>query len=137
MFNKTVQKYLASFVDDMALYWENILLALMLSYNTSYHSTIATTPFKQLFGSKAWLPSFPNPDIHRVHYGKSSSAENFLLQQKFKFLAKNFAEKSGKKYKENFYKSALPHSFKIDLIWYEDVALLGKNAKLMPKCRAQ
>jgi len=63
VFNKTVKKYLASFVDDTTLDWENFLPALMLSYNTSYHSTIATTPFELLFGEKPRLPSFPNPDI--------------------------------------------------------------------------
>ena len=44
-FNKTVKKYLASFLDETTSDWENFLPALMLSYNTSYHSTIATTPF--------------------------------------------------------------------------------------------
>jgi hypothetical protein len=52
VFNKRVKKYLASFMDDTTLNWENFLLALMLSYNTSYHSTITTTPFELLFGEK-------------------------------------------------------------------------------------
>jgi hypothetical protein len=47
VFNKMVKKYLASFVDDTALNWETFLPALLLSYNTSYHLTIATTPFFQ------------------------------------------------------------------------------------------
>jgi hypothetical protein len=51
VFNKTVTKYLAALVDDTTLDWENFLPALMLSYNTSYHSTIATMPFELLFGS--------------------------------------------------------------------------------------
>jgi hypothetical protein len=63
VFNKTVKKYLASFVDDTMLDWEFFLPALTLSYNTSYHSTIATTPFELLFGDKPRLPSFPNLDI--------------------------------------------------------------------------
>jgi hypothetical protein len=45
VFNKTVKKYLASVVDDTRLDWENLLPALMLSYNASYHSTIATMRF--------------------------------------------------------------------------------------------
>jgi len=52
-----------SFVDDTMLDWENFLSAQMLSYNTSYHSTIATTPFELFFGEKPRFPSFPNPDI--------------------------------------------------------------------------
>jgi hypothetical protein len=91
VFNKTVKKYLASFVDDTTLDWENFLPALMLSYNTSYHSTITTTPFQLLFGTKPCLPSFPSPDIQRIHHGKSTSAERYQLLQKIHFLAKNIA----------------------------------------------
>jgi len=35
VFNQTVKKYLASFMDDTMLDWENFLPALMLSYNIS------------------------------------------------------------------------------------------------------
>ncbi len=87
VFNKTVKKYLASFVDDTALNWETFLLALALSYNTSYHSTIAMTPFELLFGEKARLPSFPNEDIQKVHYGETSAAERFNLLQRLRQLA--------------------------------------------------
>ena len=59
----TVAKYLASFVDNSTLDWEQYLLTLMLSYNTSYHSTIMTTPFELLYSVKARFPSFPNPGI--------------------------------------------------------------------------
>jgi len=41
VFNKAVKKYLASFIDDTTLDWENFLPVLMLSYSTSYHFTIA------------------------------------------------------------------------------------------------
>ncbi len=40
VFNKTVKKYLASFIDNTALNWETFLPALSLSYNTNYHSII-------------------------------------------------------------------------------------------------
>jgi hypothetical protein len=134
VFNKTIKKYLASFVDDTTLDWENFLPALMLSYNTSYHSTIATTPFELLFGEKPRMPSFPNPEIQRTYYGESSAAERYQLLQKIRFLAKNIAADQGDKIKDNFDKSALPHDFKInELVWYEDFAPLGKNAKLTPK----
>jgi hypothetical protein len=55
VFNKTVKKFLQSFVDDTTLNREMFLPALAISYNTSYHSTIATTPFELLFGEKARL----------------------------------------------------------------------------------
>jgi len=134
VFNKTVKKYLASFIHDTTLDGENFLPALMLSYNTSYHSTIATTPFELLFGNKPQLPSFPNPDIQRVHYGKSTSAELYQLLQKIHFLVKNIAMANQQQVKSNFDKSAHPHSFSIeDLVWYEDFVSLGKKPKLTPK----
>jgi hypothetical protein len=82
VFNKTVKKFLQSFVDDTTLNWETFLPALAIRYNTSYHSTIATTPFELLFGEKARLPSFPNEDIQQLHYGETSAAERFNLLQK-------------------------------------------------------
>jgi hypothetical protein len=131
---KKVKKYLASFVDDTTLDWENFLPALMLSYNTSYHSTIATTPFELLFGEKPRMPSFPNPDIQRLHYGESTAAECYQLLQKIRFLAKNVANDQGAKIKDNFDKTAFPHNFNInDLVWFEDFAPLGKNPELTPK----
>jgi len=52
-------------------------------------------------------------------------------------LAKNIAADQGDKIKANFDKSAFPHSSEInDLVWYEDFAPLGKNAKLTPKWQA-
>ncbi len=56
VFNKTVKKYLASFVDDMTLNWETFLPAQALSYNNSYHSTVAMTPFELLFWRKSTTP---------------------------------------------------------------------------------
>jgi hypothetical protein len=76
------------------------------------------------------MPSFPNPEIQRKHYGESTSAERYQLLQKIQFLAKNIAGDQGDKIKQNFDKHALPHNFEInDLVWYEDFAPLGKNAK--------
>ncbi len=88
------------------------------SYNTSYHCTIAMTPFELLFGTKPPLPSFQNPDIQRLHYGESTSAEWYQLLQKIFFLAKNISDEQGAKIKDNFDKSATPHSYHIDdLVW--------------------
>jgi hypothetical protein len=80
------------------------------------------------------MPSFPNPEIQRTNNGELTSAERYQLLQKIRFLAKNIASDQSEKIKINFDKSALPHNFAInDLVWYEDFAPLGKNAKLMPK----
>jgi len=70
-----MKKYRASFVDNTTLDWENFLPALMLSYNTSYHSTIARTPFELLFGEKPRIPSFLNSDIQQQQYGEFTSTE--------------------------------------------------------------
>jgi len=109
-----VKKYLASFIDDTTLDWENFLPALMLSYSTSYHSTIATMLFELLFGERPRLPSFPNPEIQRLHCGESISAERYQLLQKIRFLAKNIASDNSAKIKNNFDKSAFPHDFHLN-----------------------
>ncbi len=69
VFNKRVKKLLQSFVNDTTINRETFLPALALSYNTSYHSMMASTPFELLFYEKAQLPSFPNEDIQKLHFG--------------------------------------------------------------------
>jgi hypothetical protein len=74
-------------------------------------------------------------------------AEHYQLLQKIVFSQKkNIANDQGEKIKDNFDKNAMPQNFNIhDLVWYEDFAPLGKNAKkaqlkswklmtLMPGC---
>jgi hypothetical protein len=120
-------------VDDTALNWETFLPALAQSYNTSYHSTIATTPFKLLFGEKAWLPSFPSEDIQKVHYGETSAAESFNLLQKLRKLAHDNASSNGQKTKEQYDKKAMPHSFKIGgKVLISNDFDATKNPKLVP-----
>jgi len=128
-----VKKYLASFVDDTALNWETFLPALALSYNTSYHSTIATTPFELLFGEKARLPSFPNEDIQKVHYGETSAAERFNLLQKLRKLAHTNTNEKGEKTKEQYDKNSMPHNFHIgDKVLIANDFDTTKNPKLVP-----
>ena len=75
-------KYLASFVDSSTLDWEQYLPALQFSYNTSYYSTIATTPFELLYGMKARTPSLPGQDIQQKFYGESFASERLQILQK-------------------------------------------------------
>lgn len=75
VFNKFVQKFLASYVDASTLNWEEFIPALSFAYNTSYHSTIATTPFELLFGMKPILPALPAQDIQRIHYGEDFASD--------------------------------------------------------------
>jgi hypothetical protein len=118
-------------VDDSTLNLETFLLALAISYNTSYHSTISTTPFELLFGEKARLPSFPNEDIQQLHYGETSAAERFNLLQKLRAKAHQSATEQGLKSKATFDKQAMPHKFKIgDRVLISNDFYVGKNPKL-------
>jgi len=133
VFNKTVKKYLASYVDESTLNWQDFLPALMLAYNTSYHSTIATTPFELLFGIKPRLPSFPAPEIERAHYGETFAAERLQILQHARKMAHESATDQGKKYKAYYDAKAQPHQFKIgQKIFLNDSTSLGKNSKLSP-----
>ncbi len=134
VFNKMVKKYLASYMDETTLNWDEFLPALMLAYNTSYHSTIAMTPFELLFGVRPRLPSLPAPEIQCQHYGESFPIECLQLLQHACQIARQNAEKQGLKYKLSFDQTAVPHKFKIDQkVWLSDTTALGKNPKLTPK----
>jgi transposase InsO family protein len=74
VFNKTVRKYLASYVDETTLNWDKFLPALMLAYNTSYCSTIATTLFELLFGVS-------DQDCHHFLHQKFSNSITVSLFQ--------------------------------------------------------
>jgi hypothetical protein len=121
-------------MDETTLNWDEFLPALMLAYNTSYHSTIAITPFELVFGVRPRLPSLPAPEIQRQHYGESFTAERLQLLQHACQAARHHAEQQGIKYKDNFDKNSAPHNFKIDQkVWLSDTTALGKNPKLTPK----
>jgi hypothetical protein len=100
-------------MDDTTLNWETFLLALAISYNTGYHSTIATTPFELLFREKARLLSFPNEDIQQIHYGETSAAGRFNFLQKLKAKTHQFAAEQGQKSKINFDRNTMGHNFKL------------------------
>ncbi len=128
VFNKMVKKYLALYVDETTLNWDEFLPALMLAYNTSYPSTIATTPFELLFGVHPRLPSLPAPEILQHHYGESFPAEHLQLLQHAQQLARKNAEQQGVKYKLSFDHTAVPHKFKVDQkVCLSDTTALGKN----------
>jgi hypothetical protein len=79
VFNETVKKFLQSFVDDTTLNSETFLPALATSYNTSYHSTIATTPFQLLLGEKPGyrhfvMKSFRKFTIEKLQWSKDSTS---------------------------------------------------------------
>jgi hypothetical protein len=134
VFNKTVAKYLASFVDNTTLDWEQYVPALMFSYNTSYHSTTHTTPYELLYGMKPRTPSLPAADIERKFYGESFASERLQILQKAREIAKNNIEQSQTKYKAQHDKNAQPHDFSIgQQVWYSQTDFLNVNRKLAPK----
>jgi hypothetical protein len=136
--NKTVKTFLQSFVNDAILNWEMFLPALALSYNTSYHSMITSTPFKFLFGEKTRLPLFPNEDIQNLHYGKTSAAECFNLLQKVRKTVHQFTTENGEKTKLFFYKKTSAHEFKIDdKVLIANDFYTGKNLKLATNYKRQ
>ena len=134
VFNKTVAKYLASFVDNSTLDWEQYIPALMFSYNTSYHSTTHTTPYELLYGMKPRTPSLPATDIQRKFYGESFASERLQILQKAREIAKSHIEESQLKYKAQHDKNAQPHDFSIgQQVWYSQTDFLKVNKKLAPK----
>ncbi len=100
-------------MDNTSLNWETSLPALAISYNTSYHSTIETTPFELLFREKARLPSFPYEHIQQIHYRETSAAERFNFLQKLRAKAHQSETEQGLKSKNTFDKYTVPHKFKI------------------------
>jgi hypothetical protein len=134
VFNKTLKKYLASYVDETTLNLYQFLPALMLAYNTSYHSTIATTPFELLFAVRPLLPSLPAPEIQQQHYGESFPAERLQLLQHAHQVARKNVEQQGLKYMLSFDQISAPHKFKVNQkVWLSDTTALCKNPKLAPK----
>ena len=134
VFNKTVAKYLSSFVDQSTLDWEQYIPMLMFSYNTSYHSTIMTTPFELLFGMKPRLPSLPHQDVQRVHYGESFASERLLELQKARQIAEQHMADKSQQIKQTFDKQSQPHNFRVgDLVLFAEHDFRGKNRKLATK----
>jgi len=121
-------------VDESTLDWEQYLPALQFSYNTSYHSTISTTPFELLYGMKPRTPSIPGQDVQRVFYGESFASERLQILQKARQIAKENISEKQKQYKEQHDKTAKDHKFSIgQKVWYLETNFLGRNKKLAPK----
>ena len=132
--NKTIAKYLASFVSDDTLDWEQYLAPLMFCYNTSFHRSIKTTPYFLTYGQEPRLPSFPAPDLRRKFYGESTSAE---LHQRLLYardVARRNNENATDKSEEYFNKTAEPHKYQLQqLVLLDEHSFLHKNTKLAPK----
>ena len=117
VFNKTLAKYLESFVGSSTLGWEQLIPAMMFSCNTIYHSTIMTTPFELLFGLKPCTPSFPHQHVQRLHYGESFAAERLQILQQARQIAQQHTAERGKLTKTNLTKKPSLMILKL-VIWF-------------------
>jgi len=89
VFYKTMAKYLALFVDQSTLDWEQYLTALQFLFNTSYHSTIAATPYELLYSMKPKTPLLPGQDIQRKFYGENTRSNMIKRQRTTTFQLAN------------------------------------------------
>ena len=132
--NKTIAKYLNSFVDDTTLDWEIYLAPLMFCYNTSFHRSIKNTPYFLTYGQEPRLPNLPTPDLRRKFYGESSSAELYQTMMFARDTARRYNEEASDNYKSYYDKKAAPHNYKVhQLVLLDEHSFLGLNTKLAPK----
>ena len=132
--NKTIAKYLASFVDDSTLDWELYLPPLMFSYNTSFHRSIKTTPYFLTFGMEPRVPAFPAPDLQRKFYGESDAAELYQRLLYAREVAFRNNQDATEIYKKDYDAKAAPHVYKVgQLVLLDEYNFLHKNRKLASK----
>ena len=132
--NKTIAKYLSSFVDESTLDWEIYLPPLMFAYNTSMHSTTKFSPFFLTFGQKPRAPHFPSPDISRVFYGESTIDEMWLRLQQARKVAIANNEQVRDDYEQNFNQKVAPVNYTVgQQVFLDEHNFLNKNRKLAPK----
>ena len=132
--NKTIAKYLNSFVNEATTDWELFLPPLMFSYNTSFHKSIQTTPFFLLHGVTPRLPAFPAPDLQRKFYGESDTAELHQRMLYARDLARRCNEVATDQMKVFHDAHSRSHDFKVgQWVLLDEHSFLHKNTKLAPK----
>jgi len=131
--NKTIAKYLSSFVDETTLDWEQYLAPMAFSYNTSLHRSIQATPYSLTYGQDARLPSFPNPDIQRC-YSETPAGDWYNSLQAARELATRDNMKATTRAESDHNKKAELHDYKLgQQIWLDERNFISKNKKLAPK----
>jgi hypothetical protein len=132
--NKTIAKYLNSFVNESTLDWEQYIAPLMFSYNTSFHRSVQNSPYFLTFGMEPRLPAFPAPDLRRQFSGNLPADEMFQRLQNARELAAENNMQATDKAKEYHDRKAKMHNFSTgQLVLLEEYYFLGKNPKLAPK----
>jgi len=94
--NKTIQRYLASFVSQSTLDWELYLAPLAFCYNTSLHESILHTPFYLCYGYEAMTPQvlqqrqkFYGEDSSTMRLQRLQLARQLAVDNNFKMVEKN------------------------------------------------
>lgn len=76
VFNRTMKRYLQSFISPPFLDWEDYLPCLRICYNTSVSKATHTTPFSLVFGMDANMPFF---DLEQyIDYDERENAATHL-----------------------------------------------------------
>ena len=131
-FNKTIAKYLSSFVDSKTKNWIDYINPMLFAYNTSFHSTTKCTPFFLTYGHEARYPSNPTPEIQH-HYGDSLASKWYDQLQEARKMATHHSIEAGEKSRANFDSHTFPIKYTIgQLVWLNEFNFLGRNKKLSP-----
>jgi hypothetical protein len=132
--NKTIAKYLASFVDESTLDWEYYIYPLTFYYNTTFHRSIQNTPYELTYGMEPRMPGIPGPEIRRKFYGESTTDERIQRLLFARDIARRHNEEATEKSKKDYDNKATPHNFTVgQLVLLDEHSFLHKNTKLAPK----
>ena len=132
-FNKCIKEYLAPFIHDNSLDWEFFYQAMNFAYNTSYHSTIGTTPFQLFYAYPADTPGFQNK-VLQENPTFETHASRLAILAKERRKATLHSETQKDQQKKVFDEQAQVHGFlnnQLVLVCVSD--FLNKNPKLATK----
>jgi hypothetical protein len=127
--NKTIARYLGSFVDDSTLDWEPLLGPLMFSYNTSYHRSIKSSPFFLTYGVDPRLPG----DL--PHTWQDNEEMDLLRRlQIARRIAHSHLLEAGEKAKQYHDLHVQPVAYAVGQeVLLDEYQFLGRNQKLAQK----
>ena len=133
-FNRRIKDYLSPYLHDHTLDWEKFLPAMEFAYNTSYQSTIGTTPFQLMHGFPADSTGFQpkaQPSSKHLFIDNKARLTNLAHQRP---AAVRHSEVQKDQQKRAFDKHAQIHKFSLNqnvLVRVHD--FLNKNRKLATK----
>jgi len=128
--NRSIIRYLSSFVDESTLDWECYLPPLMFSYNTTFHRSIKSSPFFLSFGTHPRLPH----ELTGPSYGSDLPTELMQRLQVARNIARQLMDKAAMEYKEQHDEKAKVRPFEVNqAVLLDEHSFLHKNQKLCPK----